>query len=64
MYASTIFCLQITESDIKAQVKWTVSLVIADNHFNPSQRYTRAINILCFVEAVPNHIIMTTVHGQ
>ena len=29
--------LQITKSDIRPQVQWTVSLVIADGHFNLPQ---------------------------
>ena len=30
-------CLQITKSDIRPQVKWAVTLVIADGHFNLPQ---------------------------
>ena len=32
-------CLQITNSDIMPQVKWAVSLVLADTYFNISQEF-------------------------
>ena len=40
MYHRTTFlCLQITKSDIRPQVKWAVSLVIAAGYFNIRQGF-------------------------
>ena len=34
----SFLCLHITKLDIRPQVKWAVSLVIADGHFNLHQK--------------------------
>ena len=45
---------QITKSDIRPQVKWAVSLVIADDHFNLPQLMTYMVSFLLYDPALEN----------
>ena len=51
MYDHTLQGLQITKLEIKPQIKWAVSLVIADGHFNIPHGFV-CVNILTLLPAI------------